>query len=65
MMLFQHLQSYLDIHANATLHSGCSQAMTEHSSVTKASLLLAQVEFLQLLLCIDLAILRTAVRDSI
>ena len=65
MMLFQHLQSYFDIHANATLHSGCSQAMTEHSSVTKASLLLAQVEFLQLLLCIDLAILRTAVRDSI
>ena len=65
MVLFQHLQSYLDIHANATLHSGCSQAMTEHSSATKASLLLAQVEFLQLLLCIDLAILRTAVRDSI
>lgn len=45
-----HLQTDTGIGAEAALHLGCSQAVTEDSNATRACVLLPNVRFLQLLL---------------
>lgn len=55
--MLPYLQVFVDICAKVTLPPGCSKAMTERSSDTRASLLLPSVGVLQCLLwgCIGLA----------